>query len=137
MIILKKSNAICAFQLFDFIFSFFKEMGGKDFSLEACRSMVASVDLDRNGKLEYTEFREMWQTVMQYKNCFKQYDKDGSGDMNAAELRGALAKLDFRLSTPILSSLVLRYANKKGNVSLDDFIQICCRIKSSFGKFLF
>lgn len=112
-------------------------MGGKDFSLEACRSMVASVDLDRNGKLEYTEFREMWQTVMQYKNCFKQYDKDGSGDMNAAELRGALAKLDFRLSTPILSSLVLRYANKKGNVSLDDFIQICCRIKSSFGKFLF
>ena len=25
--------------------------------------------------------------------AFKDYDKDGSGDMNAVELRGALAKL--------------------------------------------
>lgn len=63
-------------------------MGGKDFSLEACRSMVAMVDRDRNGKLDYDEFRTMWTTVMQYKGNFKAYDKDGSGDMNAIELRG-------------------------------------------------
>ena len=63
-------------------------MGGKDFSLEACRSMVAMVDRDRNGKLDYEEFRLMWTTVMQYKSNFKAYDKDGSGDMNAIELRG-------------------------------------------------
>lgn len=128
---------IDAFELQNILNSAFKkEMGGREFSLEACRSMVAMVDRDRNGKLEYSEFREMWQTVMQYKNAFKQYDKDGSGDMNAVELRDALAKLDFRLSTPILSSLVLRYANKKGNVSMDDFVQICCRIKSSFESYL-
>ena len=63
-------------------------MGGKDFSLEACRSMVAMVDRDRNGKLDYDEFRIMWTTVMQYKANFKAYDKDGSGDMSATELRG-------------------------------------------------
>jgi len=63
-------------------------MGGKDFSLEACRSMVAMVDRDRNGKLDYEEFRSMWTTVMQYKSNFKTFDKDGSGDMNAVELRG-------------------------------------------------
>lgn len=63
-------------------------MGGKDFSLEACRSMVAMVDRDRNGKLDYDEFRTMWTTVMQYKSNFKNYDKDGSGDMSAIELRG-------------------------------------------------
>ena len=63
-------------------------MGGKDFSLEACRSMVAMVDRDRNGKLDYDEFRTMWTTVMTYKSNFKQYDKDGSGDMSAIELRG-------------------------------------------------
>lgn len=64
-------------------------MGGKDFSLEACRSMVAMVDRDRNGKLDYDEFRTMWTTVMQYKANFKAYDKDGSGDMSAVELRGS------------------------------------------------
>lgn len=55
--------------------------------------------------------------------------------MNAKELRDALAKLGFKLSTPALSSIVLRYANKKGQVSEDDFLQVCCRVKSTFGNF--
>lgn len=116
--------------------AFKKELGGREFSLEACRSMVAMEDRDRNGKLDYEEFRSVWTAVMRYKNSFSEYDKDKSGDMSAVELRGALAKLGFKLSTPVLSSLALRYANKKGNVSLDDYIQICCRVKSSFESYL-
>lgn len=116
--------------------AFKKELDGTEFSLEACRSMVAMVDRDRNGKLDYEEFRDLWRTVMEWKNNFKGYDKDGSGDMNAIELRGALAKLGFKLSTPVLSSIALRYANKKGNVSLDDYMQICCRVKSTFESYL-
>lgn len=116
--------------------AFKKEMNGKSFSLEACRSMVAMVDRDRNGKLDYDEFRTMWTTVMRYKANFAQYDKDQSGDMSATELRDALAKLGFKLSTPVLSSLTLRYANKKGQVNIDDYLQICCRVKSSFESYL-
>jgi len=116
--------------------AFKKEMNGKEFSLEACRSMVAMVDRDRNGKLDYEEFRSMWVTVMGYKSNFVNYDKDHSGDMNAVELRDALSTLGFKLSTPVLSSLALRYANKKGLVSIDDYIQICCRVKSSFESYL-
>jgi len=128
---------IDAFELKNILNSAFKkEMAGKDFSLEACRSMVAMVDRDRNGKLDYGEFREMWMTVMEYKTNFTSYDKDGSGDMSAVELRDALSKLGFKLSTPVLSSLTLRYANKKGNVNIDDYLQICCRVKSSFESYL-
>jgi len=116
--------------------AFKKEMNGKSFSLEACRSMVAMVDRDRNGKLDYDEFRTMWTTVMRYKANFAQYDKDKSGDMSATELRDALAKLGFKLSTPVLSSLTLRYANKRGQVNIDDYLQICCRVKSSFESYL-
>lgn len=128
---------IDAFELQNVLNSAFKkEMNGKEFSLEACRSMVAMVDRDRNGKLDYDEFRSMWITVMAYKTNFVNYDKDKSGDMSAIELRDALSKLGFKLSTPVLSSLALRYANKKGQVSIDDFIQICCRVKSSFESYL-
>lgn len=67
---------------------------------------------------------------------FNNYDVDKSGDMNAIELRDALAKLGFKLGTPALSSIALRYANKAGFVSLDDFIQICCRVKSTFEAYL-
>ena len=79
--------------------------------------MVAKVDRDRNGKLDYNEFRELWQSVLEWKQHFLTYDKDQSGDMSAIELRDALAKLGFKLGTPALSSLVLRYANKEGRVS--------------------
>ena len=109
------------------------ELEGRDFSLEACRSMLSMVDRDRNGKLDYDEFRELWRTVMEWKNNFGAYDKDNSGDMSAIELRDALSKLGFKLSTPALSSIALRYANKHGGVSMDDYIQICCRVKSTFG----
>lgn len=128
---------IDAFELQRILNQAFKaEIEGKELSLEACRSMVAMVDVDRSGRLEYPEFRELWTTIMEWKNNFKTYDKDGSGDMNAIELRGALAKLGFKLSTPVLSSLTLRYANRKGNINFDDFLQICCRIKSTFESYL-
>ena len=92
------------------------------------------VDRDRNGKLEYSEFRDMWLTVKHMYKVFKDCDQDGNDVMDAVELRRALGKLGFNLSTPVLSSLALRYANKKGYVSLDDFLQICCRVKSTFGE---
>ena len=112
------------------------ELGGRDFSLEAARSLILMVDRDRNGKLEYSEFRDMWQTMKGMYVTFKECDKDNNDHMNAVELRNALAKLGFSLSTPVLSSLALRYANKKGFVNVDDFIQICCRVKSTFGMFV-
>ena len=112
------------------------ELGGRDFSLEAARSLILMVDRDRNGKLEYAEFRDMWQTMKGMYVTFKECDKDSNDHMNAVELRNALAKLGFSLSTPVLSSLALRYANKKGFVNLDDFVQICCRVKSTFGMLI-
>jgi len=112
--------------------AFKKELEGKEFSLEACRSMLSMEDRDRNGKLDYDEFRDLWRTIMAWKTNFKEFDTDGSGDFSSIELREALSKLGFKLSTAPLSSIVLRYAQKNGNVSLDDYIQICCRVKSTF-----
>lgn len=129
---------IDSFELQSVLSAAFKKefSGSKEFSLESCRSMVAMMDRDRSGNLGMGEFRDLWHTVMKWKDAFKAYDKDGSGDMDAGELRGALAKLGFKLSTPPLSSLVLRYANRKGNISFDDFLQICCRIRSCFESYL-
>merc|ERR1712142_271337 len=93
-------------------------------------------DDDRNGKLDYLEFREMWQQIMDWKNHFKVFDADNSGDMGVQELRKCLDKIGFKLSTPTLSSIVLRYANKEGRVDLDDFMQVCCRVKASFQSYI-
>ena len=110
-------------------------MEGKTVSLEACRSMLSMVDQSvRNGRLDFTEFRELWRYIMKWKSTFQAFDHDGSGDMDATELRIALSQLGLKLSTPILSSVTLRYSNKQGGVCLDDFIQICCRILGTYRK---
>jgi len=116
--------------------AFKEELGGRECSLEACRSMVSKVDRDRNGAMDYEEFRTLWKCVLEWRKHFNNYDADNSGDMSATELRDALAKLGFKLGTPALSSIVLRYANKEGKVNVDDFIQICCRISSTFESYL-
>ena len=38
------------------------------------------------------------------------------------------------MGTGILGSIVRRYSNKNGRVNFDDFVQICCRVKSVHGK---
>eukprot|EP00794_Sanderia_malayensis_P020617 gene20617-22652_t len=133
-----EDGEIDAFELQSVLGAAFKKefSSVKDFSLEACRSMTAMMDKDRSGNLGIGEFRDLWHTVMKWKNCFKDYDKDNSGDMNAIELRGALGKLGFKLSTPALSSLVLRYSNKQGHISFDDYLQICCRLCSCVESYL-
>lgn len=38
-------------------------MGDKEFSLEACRSIIDLKDDEKTGKLEYEEFKEVWLMV--------------------------------------------------------------------------
>ena len=100
-------------------------------SLEACRSLVAMVDKEKTGMLDFKEFKQLWKTILRWKSAFIKTD-DGSGDLDFSELRIALNKLGFKLSTPVLSSIALRYANRNGYVNIDDFLQICCRVKTTF-----
>ena len=109
------------------------ELVRRKISLEACRSMLSMADGDRSGKLDYNEFRGLWKTILLWKDTFKTYDKASRGKMKAIELQDALSKLGFNITTTALSAIIVRYANKRGVVTLDDYIQICCTIKSCFG----
>ncbi|XP_031552068.1 calpain-A-like isoform X1 [Actinia tenebrosa] len=55
--------------------------------------------------------------------------------MNFFELRNALKGLGYQLSNAALSSVVLRYHNKKGTISFDTFIQIVVRVIVMFDTF--
>ena len=72
---------------------------------------------------------------MEWKNTFLSYDSDKSGDLTAAELRDALAKSGFRVATPVLSAIVLRYANKEGKISIDDFFIAMAKTYSAFSNY--
>jgi len=115
--------------------AFAKLVNSNSFSLEACRSMIAMFDIDKTGALGYKEFRALWMILRQWKEVFHRFDKDQSGDMNLFELRDALTALGYRLSNTALSSIHLRYHNKKGTIPFDIFIQILVRVIVMFDTF--
>lgn len=112
-----------------------KEFEFEGFSLECCRSMVAMMDEDRSGKLGLAEFRELWQNIRWWKQVFKDYDKDKSGNLNTFELRQALHSAGYRLSTRVYQMLVLRYGNKQNTINFDDFVICAVKLKSMIEKF--
>lgn len=61
-----------------------------DFSLDTCRSMIALHDMSRSGKLDFEEFKELWNHIRLWKAVFIEHDKDKCGEMNSFELREAL-----------------------------------------------
>ena len=109
-----------------------QQLGGRQCSLEACRSMLCVVDADRNGTLDFEEFQMLWQVrLVKWKDVFEEFDRDNSGDMDTLELRDAMEILGIAISSNVLSSLVLRYANRAGAINFDDFVQICCRVRAT------
>nr|CAB3227563.1 calpain-1 catalytic subunit-like [Phallusia mammillata] len=107
----------------------------KGFGLEACRSMVALMDVTRSGKLDYDEFKGLWVRVRKWINVFKQFDKDNSGTFDCYELREALSDAGYCLSSRLYQMLCLRYAGKDLTINLDDFILLSVRVEGMFNSF--
>ena len=71
-----------------------------------------------------------------FQNVFKLYDKDESGHLCAFELRLALSSAGYKLNNHICNALVLRYGDKEGQVSFDDFILCSVKLKTMMGKII-
>lgn len=67
-------------------------------------------------------------------NAFKLYDKDSSGQLCSFELRQALNSAGYRLNNHICDALMLRYGDRDGKVSFDDFIMCSVKLKTMMGK---
>ncbi|XP_052766138.1 calpain-B-like isoform X6 [Mya arenaria] len=125
-----------AYELRDILNSVFKkEFEFDGFALDVCRSMIAMHDGDMSGKLGFDEFKALWQDLRKWKAVFKKYDKDSSGKLNTYELRNSFLASGFRLSNRALSSIILRFSNKKGEIEFDDFVLCSIKLKTMIASF--
>uniref|UniRef100_A0A1I8IG28 Calpain 9 n=1 Tax=Macrostomum lignano TaxID=282301 RepID=A0A1I8IG28_9PLAT len=104
--------------------------GFTGFSKEACRSLLAFVDVDQSGYLQFDEFKALWKCLRLWSVVFKAFDADSSGDFNSFELRAALGCMGYRVPNKIYQSLVMRYAGKSGSIKFDDFVILCVRMRT-------
>ncbi|XP_044589126.1 calpain-A-like isoform X7 [Cotesia glomerata] len=112
-----------------------KEMHNEGFSKDVCRSMVAMLDVDHSGKLGFEEFKALWNDIKSWRAVFRLYDRDGTGYLNAFELRQALNSAGYKLNNHVLNILVHRYGTKDGRVTFDDFIMCAVRLKTMIDIF--
>ncbi|XP_044589119.1 calpain-A-like isoform X1 [Cotesia glomerata] len=111
------------------------EMHNEGFSKDVCRSMVAMLDVDHSGKLGFEEFKALWNDIKSWRAVFRLYDRDGTGYLNAFELRQALNSAGYKLNNHVLNILVHRYGTKDGRVTFDDFIMCAVRLKTMIDIF--
>uniref|UniRef100_U3KA02 Calpain 13 n=1 Tax=Ficedula albicollis TaxID=59894 RepID=U3KA02_FICAL len=68
-------------------------LGGR-FSFDSCRSILALMDLNSNGRLTLQEFGSLWQCLTKYMDIFSREDRNRSGFLDVAELKNAIQAAD-------------------------------------------
>lgn len=122
-----ENGTICANTLQTFL----KELTDKideplDFSLDACRSLVALVDQDYTGTLTLEEFTMALVLIIAWQEAFKEHDKENKGFLSTYALRKALRSAGYHVNQHVLKALILRYGQDR-KITKMDFIG--CAVK--------
>ncbi|KAL4648374.1 calpain small subunit 1-like [Arapaima gigas] len=100
------------------------------FSLDSCRSMVQVMDSDNTGKLDFHDFKHLWNNIKKWQEIYKSYDTDRSGLISADELPNAFRAAGFPLSDQLFRMVISRYKDDNGNMDFDNFISCLVRLDS-------
>ena len=73
------------------------------FNIETVRLMMNLFDRDHSGFITFNEFSGLWKYIEDWKKCFQSFDLDGSGTIDAVELRRALLSGCFSLLNKALT----------------------------------
>ena len=96
------------------------------------QEMIAEVDKDNSGKIEFNEFLDLFARKMKDPDteedlieAFKIFDKDGSGNISAQELRHVMTTLGEKLTEEEADELI-READTNGDGYIDyvEFVKI-------------
>ncbi|XP_026790317.3 calpain-1 catalytic subunit isoform X2 [Pangasianodon hypophthalmus] len=98
------------------------------FSLDACQSIVAMMDLSVTGTLNALELSELLKKIDLYKDIFFHVDNDRDGILSLIELRHAVEATGFRISDNLLKLTTLRFADSTGRITLERFICLALRL---------
>uniref|UniRef100_A0A8C0HAV0 Calpain-3 n=1 Tax=Chelonoidis abingdonii TaxID=106734 RepID=A0A8C0HAV0_CHEAB len=112
-----------------------KDLKTEGFALESCRSMIALMDTDGSGKINFEEFRHLWDKLKSWQKIFKHYDTDHSGTINSYEMRNAVKDAGFCLNKQLYDIITMRYADKNMNIDFDSFICCFVRLEGMFRAF--
>ncbi|XP_042861315.1 programmed cell death protein 6-like [Penaeus japonicus] len=96
------------------------------FNPETIKLMIGMFDKKGTGTINFDEFGAVWKYVTDWQQCFRSFDRDGSGNISKDELKTAITTFGYRFSEKFYDVLMKRFDRSgKGGVYFDDFIQCC------------
>ncbi|KAK3584643.1 hypothetical protein CHS0354_003930 [Potamilus streckersoni] len=108
---------------------------GQNPSEKNITEMMAKVDKDNNGSVDYDEYCELIrgfckppETVeIELREAFRHFDKDRNGSLDAKELKGALMSLGDPLAEEDINELLsMMDADKNGKIDVEEFTKFLC-----------
>lgn len=99
------------------------------FSMDTCRIMINMLDRDYSGSMGFSEFKELWAALNQWKTTFAQFDRDRSGTVEPHELQQALTSFGYNLSPQAYGVIIKRHSTN-GRIGFDEFVACVVRIRT-------
>ncbi|XP_032072558.1 calpain-13-like [Thamnophis elegans] len=100
---------------------------GYGFSFDSCKSLLALMDINANGKLSLQEFKRLWRTFKKYGDIFGREDENNSGFLTVSNLRRIVHETGLHVTDKVLKLLVLRYGDATQRINFPDFV--CCMFR--------
>lgn len=127
---------IDAFELQDILNrEFRKDFKFGEFSIDMTRALVAMRDMDMSGKLGFDDYNRLWADLLLCKRTFMALDADSNGHFNRSEFHRALVSLGLNVSEKSERATVMRYSDKNGNISFNDFVACYVKLKTMLKSF--
>jgi Ca2+-binding EF-hand superfamily protein len=128
---------IDAFELQDILNKVFQRVFKFDgFTTDVTRSMVALRDYDMSGKLDFEDFKLLWNDLTICKKAFIELDTDKNGSFDRNEFAQAFKIMGLHVSEQTQRAMMMRYSDKEGNVRFNDFVACYMRLKTMLKTFL-
>ena len=88
-------------------------------------------NIDNTGTIDFNEFTGLWKYIEDWQRCFRTFDTDGSGNIDARELKTALQTFGYNLSERFVAVLIQKFDRYgRGNITFDNFVQACATIRA-------
>ncbi|XP_075720739.1 calpain-14-like [Rhinoderma darwinii] len=99
------------------------------FSLDACKVIMAQLDVSASGTLNMIEFYNLWQRLISYQEIFQRRDIDKSGYLKLSDLQAAGQEKGISLSRPFYNLMALRYGNSSLKINFENFVCLMLRME--------
>ena len=110
--------------------------GGLQFSLPTVNILLSKHDRNRNGQIDFSEFKSLLDEVWRWKDAFDFFDTDKSGSIDFQELQQALSRIGIDLSPTTFQTVFFSSdTDRSGSISMDEFIKLVTELQLSQIKY--